>query len=44
MLTVSFEPTSSLCIAFGDAEDVDADGNTHDTGNNQGPGVAPYLW
>src|SRR5215467_10823428 len=43
MLSISLQLTGSLRIAFSNPEDVNADGNTHDTGNDQGPGVAPYL-
>src|SRR6266446_6020992 len=43
LLPVSFQLTSSFRISFGEAEDVNADRNAHDAGDNQGPGVAPYL-
>src|SRR5215471_18759862 len=43
MLSISLQLTCSLCIAFSNPEDVNADGNTYDAGNDQGPGVAPYL-
>ena len=42
-LTVSLQPTSSLCIALSYPEDVDTERNTHDTGHNQRPGIAPDL-
>ncbi len=43
LLSISLQFASSLRIAFGNPENEDSERNTHDTSNNQRPGVAPDL-
>src|SRR5581483_7539579 len=40
-LSVSFQSAGAFGVAFGDLEEVDAERNAHDSGNNQRPRIAP---
>src|SRR5579875_3423218 len=43
-LSISLQSARALGVAFGDAEDEDAERDAHHPRDNQGPGVAPDGW